>query len=382
MPLQNDNSQRAATLSWRSGRPDRRRRLADAACRLLHGVGFLVAIAAPYAAAQPAGPVGSAEPNEPIELRLSVETPPSHARNLSAQRWADAIERLTDGEVVVRTFPSGQLYDSAGAIKALASGALDMSVQASPTLSRFEPNLSVITLPMFFGARREHVRDILDGPLGEWLYARLADKNILVPGGHFEFAPNNSAYTTSMPVRSYDDLLGVKLATPPSPVVIVMLRAMGANPVPAARTEIVIQLSQGQVDGLGSVTDLTIAGAKLWDAGIRYGFADSAGWGVYFPLFSGVTWSRLSEPHRRAVRDAWAEVRDWARTYTAEELERGIAAIRANGIEMFEPSDDDRQRMRARMLDAQDELVRRGRMDPEFVGRVAARLAELQARGE
>ena len=203
-----------------------------------------------------------------IELRLSIETPPNHARNLASARWAQAIERLSDGELSVRVFPSGQLYDSPGAVKALASGALDLSVQANSTLSRFEPNLSVVALPIFFGSTREQVREILDGPLGEELYGRLASKGILVPGGHFEYAPNHTAYTTRRIVRSYEDLRGLKLATPPSPLFVVMLRAMGAFPVATPRSETIVQLGQGQIDGLGSMTDLTISGGKYWDAGI------------------------------------------------------------------------------------------------------------------
>jgi TRAP-type C4-dicarboxylate transport system substrate-binding protein len=313
-----------------------------------------------------------------IELRLSVETPPSHARNLAAARWADAIERRSNGALGVRLFPNGQLYDSPGAIKALASGALDLSVQASPTLSRFEPNLSVIALPMFFGATREQVRDILDGSLGAELYDRLAAKGILVPGGHFEYAPNNTAYTTDKVIRSYEDLRGVKLATPPSPLLVVMLRSMGAFPVATPRTEIVLQLSQGQIDGLGSMTDLTISGGKLWDAGIRYAFRDTAGWGVYVPLVSEVTWNELSSGQRDAVRFGWEEVKDWARAYTETELDNGIEINRRNGIVSFSPSAEARDRMRARLVAEQDSLVEKGRMDAGFVARVQARLAELQ----
>lgn len=333
------------------------------------GVGLGLALLAAGVGAQPAD--GS------IELRLSVETPPSHVRNLSAQRWADAIARRSDGELRVRIFPSGQLYGSPGAIKGLASGALDLSIQASPSLSRFEPNFSVIALPMFFGATREQVRDVLDGPLGMELYARLLRKGILVPGGHFEFAPNNTAYTTEKIVRSYADLRGVKLATPASPLIVVMLRSMGAFPVAAPRSEIVMQLSQGQVDGVGSMTDLTISGGKLWDAGIRYGFRDEAGWGVYVPLVSALRWERLSAAHRAAISDGWEEVKGWARAYTAEELANGIEANRANGVEVFVPSAAERAQMRERLVAEQAALVVAGRMDPDFVGRVQMRLAEL-----
>jgi len=315
---------------------------------------------------------------QPTELRLSVETPPSHARNLASVRWAEAIERLSGGELTVRVFPSGQLYDSPGAIKALASGALDLSIQASPTLSRFEPNISVVTLPMFFGATREQVRQILDGPLGAELWQRLATKGILVPGGHFEYAPNNTAYTTERIIRSYDDLRGVKLATPPSPLVVVMLRSMGAFPVATPRTEIVMQLSQGQIDGLGSMTDLTISGGKLWDAGIRYAFRDNSGWGVYIPLSSEVTWNRLSEKHRDAVRLGWEEVKAWAREYTENELSNGVETNEQNGVVNYSPTIDEQRQMRERLIAEQDSLIATGRMDADFVARVQARLAELQ----
>jgi TRAP-type C4-dicarboxylate transport system substrate-binding protein len=313
-----------------------------------------------------------------IELRLSIETPPSHTRNLAAERWARAIERCSDGTISVRVFPSGQLYGSAGAIKALASGALDLSVQANSTLSSFEPNLSVVALPMFFGATREQVRDVLDGPLGRELFGRLESKGILVPGGHFEYAPNNSAYTTQKIVRSYEDLRGLKLATPPSPLFVAMLRFMGAFPVATPRSETVIQLSQGQVDGLGSMTDLTISGGKFWDAGIRYAFRDTAGWGFYMPLVSRATWNELTETQRDAVRRGWNEAETWAREYTVIELENGIATNLANGVVSYSPSPQEQQRMRARLLAEQGVLVEQGRMDADFVARVEARLAELQ----
>lgn len=317
---------------------------------------------------------------EPIVLRLSVETPPPHARNVAAARWVEAIERRSNGALDVRIFPSAQLYDSGGAIKALASGALDLSVQASPTLSVIEPNLAVMALPIFFGATREEVRAVLDGPLGAELYGRLEPKGILVAGGQFEYAPNNTAYTRDKVIRSYADLRGVKLATPPSPIVVVMLRAMGAFPVPAPRSEVVMQLSQGQIDGIGSMTDLTISGGKLWDAGVRYGFRDDAGWGVYIPLVSAATARRLSAEHRATIFEAWAEVRDWARAFTETELAAGIETNAANGVTVHTPTDDDREAMRARLLRDQDALVAAGRMDAAFVGRVATQLAQLRAR--
>ncbi|GGL61563.1 TRAP transporter substrate-binding protein DctP [Wenxinia marina] len=330
--------------------------------RITLTIAALAALAAGGAAAQ-------------TELRLSIETPPGHVRNLAAERWAEAIEEMSGGDITVEVFPAGQLYDSAGAIRALAAGSLDMSIQASPTLSQFEPNMSVITLPMFFGATREDVRGILDGPLGDELWGMLEGKGIVVPeGGHFEFAPNNSAYTTEAVVESYDDLQGVKLATPPSPVVVSILQQMGANPVATPRTEIVLQLTQGQIDGMGSVTDLTISGGKLWEAGIAHAFADNAGWGVYIPLVSAGTMENLTEEQQQIVQDAWGEVVGWARDYAAEELETARATNEENGVVYVDPPEEMVAAMREQMVGLQDQIVGDSGMNADFVSRVQAEL--------
>lgn len=310
------------------------------------------------------------------DLRLSVETPPGHVRNLAAEKWAEAIAEKSGGSMTVEVFPAAQLYKSADAIRALASGALDMSIQASPTLSRFEPNLSVITLPMFFGASRDDVRTILDGPLGDELWGMVEAKGIVIPdGGHFEFAPNNSAYTAGKVVASYADLAGVKLATPPSPVVVAIMKEMGAAPQATPRSEIVLQLTQGQIDGLGSVTDLTIKGGKLWEAGIDNAFADNAGWGVYIPLVSKATLSKLSAEEQAIVQDAWTDVVGWARDYSAQELADARSVNESNGVTYHDPDPADVAAMREKMTAAQDQIVADGGMNADFVARVAAALA-------
>ncbi len=312
-----------------------------------------------------------------LELRLSVETPPGHVRNLAAERWAAAITELSGGDITVTVFPAGQLYNSADAIRALASGALDLSVQASPTLSRLEPNLSVITLPMFFGASRDDVRAVLDGPLGQELWDMVETRGIVVPeGGHFEFAPNQTAFTTE-PAASYAELEGRTLATPPSPVVVQIMSAMGINGVATPRTEIVLQLTQGQIAGLGSVTDLTISGGRLWEAGIRHAFNDNAGWGIYIPLASARSLEAMTEEQRAVIHQAWSQVVGWAREYSAEELETARATNEANGVTYADPSDEAVAAMRERMVGLQDEIVAASGMDAEYVGRVAAALQGL-----
>lgn len=308
------------------------------------------------------------------ELRLSVETPPGHVRNLAAERWAEAIEEASGGDLTVEVFPAAQLYKSADAIRALASGALDMSIQANVTMSQFEPNLSFSILPVFFGRTAEEARAILEGPIADEMGEMLAAKGINVPGSAFLFAPQHTAFTTDTVVESYDDLPGLKLATPPSPVVVSVLKEMGGAPQAARRSEIPLMLSQGQIDGMGGVTELTIIGGKLWESGIQNIFADNAGWGFYMPVVSQRTMDKLSEEEQAIIRDTWTEVHDWASDYAAGEMESARETLAEHGVNVVDADLDMVAEKRQALLDLQDKIVSDGGMDADFIARVTEAL--------
>ncbi|PJE28800.1 TRAP-type C4-dicarboxylate transport system, substrate-binding protein [Pseudooceanicola antarcticus] len=309
------------------------------------------------------------------ELRLSVETPPGHLRNRTAEHWAELIEQKTEGSVTVSIFPAAQLYKSADAVRALASGALDMSIQANPTLSQFEPNLSVLSLPAFYGASGDDVLELLAGPVGDELWDMVGRLNIHVPeAGPFLYAPNNTAYTAGKQISSYEDLSGVKLATPPSPIVVNLLKALGAAPQATPRSEIVLQLSQGQIDGLGAVTDLTIMGGKLWEAGIDHVFVDNAGWGIYIPLISQRSLDKLSKAEQAAIEEAWAETVGWAGEQSAADRAEARSVNESHGITYTEATPEQIESMKATLLAAQADIVKSGGMDADFVERADAAL--------
>lgn len=318
--------------------------------------------------------IGTAGAALAAELRLSVETPPGHVRNLAAERWGQLIEEKSGGAITVEIFPAAQLYKSVDAIRALASGALDMSIQANVTMSQFEPNLSFSTLPVFFGRSAEDAAAILQGPIGDEVATMMAAKGINVPGPAFLFAPQHSAFTTSAVVASYADLAGLKLATPPSPVSVAVMKELGALPQATPRSEIPLMLSQGQIDGLATVTELTITGGKLWEPGIRNVFADNAGWGFYMPVVSQRTMDGLTEEERAIIVEAWAETVDWAAEQAASELAAARATLEENGVTVVDASPEDIAAQRERMLALQDQIIADSDVDPEFIARVTAAL--------
>src|SRR6202000_3198216 len=66
-----------------------------------------------------------------------------------------------------------------------------------------------------------------------------------------------------------------------------------------------LALSQGTFDGFIS-TDESVNSAKLWEAGVKYSYADHQFFANYVPMVSDACWSKLGEAERKLMRDVWA----------------------------------------------------------------------------
>jgi C4-dicarboxylate-binding protein DctP len=66
--------------------------------------------------------------DEPLILRCSLETVPSHTRNASVRDYLGRIEEATGGKIKTHLFESGQLFPDIQVGKALLQGQIEMAV--------------------------------------------------------------------------------------------------------------------------------------------------------------------------------------------------------------------------------------------------------------
>src|SRR5690606_7318352 len=91
-----------------------------------------------------------------------------------------------------------------------------------------------------------HKVAVLDGPIGKEILTSPQAK--LVRGLCYYEAGSRSFYT-KRPVRTPDDLTGLKIRVQESPMAFGLVRAFGASPTPIAYGELYTALQQGVVDG-------------------------------------------------------------------------------------------------------------------------------------
>ncbi len=164
------------------------------------------------------------------------------------QEFADNVTKRTKGEVTVKVFPAEQLGKEGDLIQQVKSGALDISAPSMPSLSGLVPALEIASAP-FLWTDWAQAEKVITGPAFQPQFDELKDKhNILMLSKIWYWGWRNLT-TGPQAVSKPDDLSGLKIRVPESPVWVEMIRAMGGAPTPIPFGEVYTALQQKTVDG-------------------------------------------------------------------------------------------------------------------------------------
>ena len=180
-------------------------------------------------------------------FKLATVTPTKHAYNEGAREFARLVNEGTNGEVVIKVYPGGQLgKGERELVEGMQMGIIDIAVTSTGPLSNFSPDMGMVDLPFLF-LSNEHVDKVLDGPVGRKLLDDLEKANLkglaFMENGFRNFT--NSA----RPLEKPEDLKGLKFRTMENPVHLASVRSLGAQAVPMSWGEVYTSLQTGVIDG-------------------------------------------------------------------------------------------------------------------------------------
>jgi tripartite ATP-independent transporter DctP family solute receptor len=178
---------------------------------------------------------------------------------VAARQLGAAVARRSNGRLQIEVFPNSQLAKERESVQGLLSGTVDMTAQATPWIESFYPQMQVLTLPFLFKDSASAFR-VADGPIGDELFAGLETKGItglLWCGTSFrEFE------STGRPIKTPDDVKGLRFRVQSGAVYVGMATALGAIPVQIDYSELYTALSQKTIDLIDSTPDGLVS-AKL-----------------------------------------------------------------------------------------------------------------------
>ena len=132
----------------------------------------------------------------PIELRCSLDTAPSHPRNVAFHDFLGKIEAASGGQVKTKLFESGSLFPDLQVLKALVQGQVDMACPGTWTITGFVADADFSQLPAFYGRPPDMVHKAADGAGGKFVNEEIHNKlHVEVLGPWFDLG-FNEWYTT------------------------------------------------------------------------------------------------------------------------------------------------------------------------------------------
>jgi TRAP-type transport system periplasmic protein len=307
--------------------------------------------------------------DDAFKLRASVDTSAAHARTIALADYLKKLQEASGGRIQTELFHSGQLFRDRDVAKGLRQGSVDMAAPGSWLLTGFVPDTDVFQLPTFFGQPSTAVYSLVDGKIGQLISGELETKlGTKLIGAWLPLGYQN-LYSTKKPITSFEDLAGMKMRNSGGAGQSARSSFFHATPNMTAWPDVPLALSQGTFDGLGS-TDESLASAKLWESGIKYGFADHEFIGFYIPMVSETFWKKLPPDLQKLMVDVWQQNIGGYRQAMEEAQNKARLTLEQNGVKFINPSDQQLAEARQKMLPTQEALAKELRISPALLSLV------------
>lgn len=287
---------------------------------------------------------------KPYVLQAGHSLAENHPFELAMQELAKNVEEKSDGRLKIETFPLSQLGAERELIEGLTLGTVDLVVSTSGPIMNFVPNFGVLDLPFLFN-NREAAVNVLEGEIGDELFAELKDKGII----GLSWGENGFRHVTNSikPIQSPEDLKGLQLRVQENKVFISAFEKLGAKPSPMAWTEALTALQSGVVDGQENPI-LVIDHYKLYDSKQKYMTLTGHAYSSAVFMLSEATYNKLPEDLREILLEEGKKIGAFERDLAIADEEAALQRLKDNGMEVIESVDV--EAFRNKIMDLYDEV--------------------------
>jgi len=242
-----------------------------------------------------------------VKLTWSSISVPGDAHTDAMTVFKEEVESLSAGHITVDLYIAGAIYTQEGELAAVREGTLDMAYYSASWLAEFVPYLSMIGAVYTFSGFK-HMDRVLNGEIGERIFNDVAQKTGLRPLAAFYLGTRQLNVVEKVgPVRTPEDMKGVKLRTPGSPSWIALGRALGGNPTPMSFGEVYMGLKTGAVEGQDNPLP-TDKNAKFYEV-TKYIILTDHVVNSVWPTINEKKWQSLSDIDKLIIRKAIEKAR-------------------------------------------------------------------------
>jgi len=283
-----------------------------------------------------------------LQINLAVVTKPGSAQNVAAEKFKEIVESRSGGEIGVKIHHSASLGSETEILQQIQMNTVEMGIITTGPFDTFDPIVRVIDYPFVFKDEWQADR-ILDGPLGQEILSSLETSGFK----GLAFSENGFRHLTNSrkPVKTADDVAGLKIRVMESALHKAIWQALGANPTPMP-WPIYTELEQRVIDG--QENPLWVAEVyKMYEVQ-KYMTLTRHVYSGHIDVASLAWWKTLDAKTQELLQSAMAQAARFQRSDNRAKDTQRLALLREKGLQIEEAPNVDSFRARVAGLKDMD----------------------------
>ncbi len=261
-------------------------------------------------------------------LKLAHELPTEHPVHESLQWFADQVQERA--KLRIKVYPNGTLGNETDLLQMVQGGTVAFTKVSAAPLTAFAPDYKVLSLPYLYKDRATYDA-VLEGPIGDEILESSHAAGFV--GLAFLDAGARSFYTDK-PIKTPEDLKGLKIRVQNSSLAIDTIKALGATPVPLPYGELYSALQQGVVDGAENNIP-SYYSSRHYEVKKVYSY-DKHTMVPDVLVVSASVWDSLTDEQRKVIREVAKETVKQQETNWNNYVEKSITELKNQNVTFVE----------------------------------------------
>jgi tripartite ATP-independent transporter DctP family solute receptor len=214
---------------------------------------------------------------------------------------AKVVEEASSGKMKLEIHGGAVLGNGKAIVEQCQAGIIEFVESVEGLLAYWYPNIQVLAIPYLFRSY-DVAYEVLDGPFGKEMAEDFRMKTGLRIITWAENGGFRNFTTSKKQIKSPADMKGLKIRTMEIPAHMAMVKALGANPIPIAWTELYTALQTGVADGEENAIPTILLG-KLEEVQ-KYVILDGHVYSMQFTLVNDAWFQKQDKPMQNSILSA------------------------------------------------------------------------------
>lgn len=282
---------------------------------------------------------------------LGTSSPEDTVTQLYAEKFADEVNRLSNGKMEICVYPNSVLGGDRELLESCKDGDIPFVVQNTAPQVTFMPDTAVFDIPCLFDSIeevREHVDD-------EDFLEKM--NQVYLDGGYVLLGYADQGFrvmTTNKSITNIKDFKGVKIRTMENSYHMDFWKELGASPTPMTFSEVYIGLQQGTIDAQENPYEVIVSN-KLYEQQ-KYVVETNHLPHLISLIVSEEFYDGLSSEQQDIINQAADLAKEYAREQSDKRIASRIETIEESGTQIVTLDEETRDEMRERSKSVYDAI--------------------------